>query len=75
MQIILSNIFYLPNIAKISCQQVININIINEIFYSLFFVLSLWYLVCILCIQHILVWTNCISSAQYSQVARGCHIG
>lgn len=50
--------FILPSISKISFQHVINIKIINEIFYILFFMLSVQNPMCVLHWHHISVHTR-----------------
>lgn len=52
----------------LSFKHEINANIFNEVFYILFLILSLGYLVCILHLESISVWTSHISGAQWLAV-------
>ena len=48
---------------------------INKIFYVYFFVLSPWYLVCLLRLEYISFWTGHIPSTQYGQIWLAACIG
>lgn len=59
------------NISKVLSKLVVNIKIVNEIFYILL-VLNLQNPVFSLHLQHILIQTSHLSRAQYPHVASGC---
>lgn len=54
---------------KILFQHLPILKISNQIFYILFFILSLWNLLTMLYSQHISIWASHISSAQWPYVA------
>ena len=59
-----ASIFHSVQYIKIlSFQHVINIQIVNEIFYVLVFIPTLWNLVCALHLQLVSMWTDHILNA------------